>query len=456
MDDVFSVVLTLGITIIIGCFVFYVFKSYFAPKKLNELADMIRQGHLAPAIRKLNEIIAQDDRDFYAHFLLGEAYSLQKQYLEGIAEYVKILRIGKFDNQVKEEVVRSKLAHTYLQLKNLDDAKKEFLILTKLEPRNAENYYQVGLLLSDGGMRNKAVSYFRQAIKIDPTHESALFHQAVITYQQGNTLDAKKLFLQGVKLKPDLYEGHYYLGLCLKNQKDYDWALKEFDLALHEPKLKAKTYLAKGLIYLERGEFQKAIQELERGLGNTQKGSSIELNLRYFIGVAAEKVRDLHTAVTNWELVHDRNPKYKDVAEKLKSYADFRTEDSIKDFMIATPVQFERMCSRLIKILGFDIIDLQVESDVEVRSMAAESEEKWRNTRMSKRLIYIIRTTDPITEKKLREIHEDMRKRSATKSICMVTSLFTSQAELFSQSRPIELIDKTKMVAYLRKVINSA
>ena len=452
MDDIFNAILTFGITAIIGFFLLYVFKSYFAPKKLDELANMIKQGHYTPAIRKLNVAIAEDDRDPYANFLLGEAYRLQKKTSEAIGIYKKIVRVGRFNSKVREEVVRAKLANLYLQFRSFDDAKKEFLILTKLEPTNAENYYQVGILFENGGMGDKAINYFRQATTIDPIHEGALLHDGIITHQKGNFVEAKKALSQVVKLNPNLYEGHYYLGLCLKNQKDYDWALKEFAMALHEPKLKAKTYLARGLTYLEREDFSKAIQEFEYGLGNIQKDSSIELNLRYFIGRAAEKMRDLHTAITSWEIIHDADPKYKDVAEKLKFYEDFRTEDTIKDFMIATPIQFEEICKKLIEVIGLNILDLTIASDTEVHVMATESEAKWRNTKMSNRLVYIIRTTDPITEKTLREIHENMRKQNATKGICVTTSLFTSQAEAFSQSRPIELIDKTKLISYLRGI----
>ena len=455
MNDLFSTILLLGITVIIGFFLFYIFRSYFAPKKLEELAEMIRLGHYGPAIRKLNSIIEQDERDIQAHFLLGEAYRLQAKYPQAITEYKMILKIGRFTNRLREEAVRSKLAALYLKINSLDEAKNEFLILTKLEPMNAENFYQVGLLFKNAGLADKAINYFRQASKVNPAHENALLHNGIMTYQQGGLLDAKKSLSQAVQLNPNLYEGHYYLGLCLKNQKDYDWAIKEFNMALRDPKLKAKAHLAKGLAHFEREEFEKAAQEFERGLGHTQAKSSTELNLRYFLGLAAERMRDLHTAIANWELIHDVNPKYKDVPEKLKTYADFRTEDTIKDFMIAAPTMFEEICKRLIGALELDLLEIQVENDIEVRAMATESEAKWRNSKISNRLIYIFRTTDPITEKVLRNMHEEMRKRSATKGICMATSSFTSQADLFSLSRPIELIDKTKMITYLRLVNNA-
>ena len=454
MDDLFSSIILLGIIVIIGFFGFYVAKTYLSPKKLDELADMIKQGQFNQAIKRLQTMIQENDRDPYLHFLLGEAYRLQGNDAQALASYKNILRVSRFNSKVTEESVRSKLAPLYLRMGLIDEAKKEFLILTKLEPSNANNFYQVGLLFEKAGMFDKAINYFRQAIKVNPASPDALLHDGIITYQLGNYMDAKNSLAQAVKLDPSLSEGHYYLGLCLKSQKDYEWSIKEFDMACNDAKLKGKASLGKGLIYLEKNQPERAVEEFESGLTSTQKGSSIELNLRYYIGVAAENMRDLHTAISNWEIINDIDPQYKDVAEKLSFYEDFRTEDAIKDFMIAPPTEFEKICKSLISNIQLSVIEFSVESDTEVRALATESESKWGSSKLSNRLVYILRTTDPIPEKLLREMNETMRKKNATKGVCMATSAFTSQAEKFCQSRPIELIDKTKIISHLRSIVN--
>ena len=452
MDETVSTALGLGILIILGVFTFYVFKTYFAPKKLDQLADMISAGHYGLAIKKLKNLIEENDRNADAHFLLGDAYQRQKKYLEAIVEYKKVLRLGRFSNHLKEEMVRSRLGKLHLQLNNLNEAKKEFLILTKLDPTNSDNFYQVGILFESAEIFDKALSYFKQAIKVNPAHANALLHKGIIYFQQGNMLEARNALIHAVRLNPNLYDGHYYLGLCLKNQKDYEWAIKEFDMALASNQSKGKIYLAKGLCYLERNIYPKAIIEFEHGLGKTQKGSETDLNLHYFIALASEKIRDIHTAIKHWEIILDINPKFRDVSEKIKNYEEFKTEDAIKDFLIAPLGKFEIMCKGLIKSLDMDILDFNVKNDSEVHAVGTESETKWHNTKLSNRLIYIFRVTDPIPEQVLRYMHEEMRKTNAIKGVCLATSTFTSQAEAFCQSRPIELVDKTGMIRHLQNL----
>jgi len=450
MDEIVSIILIFGILGIVGIFAFYIFKTYVMPKKVEELAEMIKSGQIGPAIKKLQSLVEEDDRNPYTHMLLGEAYNIAGNIENAIVEFKKVLKIGKFGIKVKEQFIRGRLAKLFLKTRNLDDAKKEFLILTKLEPTNADNFYQAGLLFDNAGLSDKALPYFKQTVKINKTHADAYNQIGKIEYMEGNIPNAKLALTEAVKVNPNLYKAHYYLGLCLKNQKDYDWALKEFQYALKNQMLAPKAQLAVGLCYLEREQPQKAIPEFEKGLNLVQKGSEQELNMRYFLANSAEMTRDFHTAISNWERIHDVNPKFKDVDEKLKTYEEFRTDDSIKDFMIAIPGKFEAICRKMIEQMDLSITNLEVISDSEVHALTTEMEGKWRNTKRSNRVIYIFRTTDPIQEKELRQMHEDMRSNSATRGYCMTTSEFTSQSLQFCQSRPIDLIDKKELIKNLR------
>ncbi|MDH5721374.1 MAG: tetratricopeptide repeat protein [Spirochaetia bacterium] len=453
MDEIISLVLIVGILGIVVLFVFYMIKTYVLPKRVEELGEMINSGQIALAVKKLQSLLEENSRDPVIHYLLAEAYYRQNKIPQAMLEYKQVLKIGSFSGKVKEEMARSRLAKLYLQNKNLEEAKKEFLILTKLEPTNADHFYQVGLLFENVGYGEKALPYFKQASKINSSHEDAFYHIGYLEYMVGNMQEAKIALTETVKLNPSNFAAHYYLGMCLKNQKDYDWAVKEFDLALKDINLKPRAHLAKGMCLSAKEEYQKAINEYERGLALAQKSSENELNLRYQLAATAEKMRDFHTAIQNWERIYDVNANFFDVAEKLKTYEEYRTDDSIKDFMIASPGKFEMTCRQVVESMDLNILDVQVPDDSEVHIMATEMEGKWRNTKRSNRLIYIYRTTDPIPEKRVRQMHEDMRSKGATRGVCMTTSDFTAQALEFCQSRPIELKDKKDMIQSLRSIM---
>lgn len=452
MDEIITLILIGGILGIIGLFVFYVFKTYVMPKRIEELAEMIKAGQTGPAIAKLQKLLEENDRDPFIHFLLAEAYYKEKKLAQATMEYKQVLKLGKFGGRVKEEAIRSRLARIYLQNRNYEEAKKEFLILTKLDPSNADNFYQVGVLFENAGVIDKALPYFKQAVKVNRNFADAYHHMGVIEYNLSNIADAKVSLTEAVRINPNLYAAHYYLGLCLKNQKDYDWALKEFDRALNDDSLKGKAYLARGLCFYEKDQLPNAIKEFDKGLEVAPRSSELELNLRYSLAAAAEKRRDLHTAISNWERIMDINPRFRDTAEKLKTYEEFRTHDAIKDFMIASPAKFEAVARKIVENMELSVIDLAVESDSEVHILATEKESTFRNTKRTNRLIYIFRTTEAVQEKTIRTMHEDMRTRGATRGLIMTASEFSAQATMFAQSRPIELYERKHMIDVLKAV----
>ncbi len=452
MDDLITILLLGGIVGVIAIFGYYVVRTYLIPKRVEELAEMIRQGHTGPAISKLVKMIEENDRDPYLHFLLGEAYAKQNDFQSAASEYRQTIKISKWSNQVKEAVVRSRLARIYMQNRNFDEAKKEYLILTRLDATNNENFYQVGVLFETAGLNDKALPYFKQSAKLKPTHADSFHHIGVIEYNIGNLNDAKLALTEAVKLNPNLHSAHYYLGMCLKNQKDYDWAIREFDLAAKDETLKGRALLAKGLSLMEKGQLPTAQVELEKGLQTAPKGSELELSLRYAIAACAERKRDFHTAIANWERIADVNPKFRDVNDKLKAYEEFRTDDTIKDFMIAPPGKFEAQSRAIVEALTYKVVDLNVIDDSEVHVLATEEEGNRRNSKKSNRLIYILRTTDMIPERTVRQLHEEMRAKGANKGACISTSEFSSQAHAFIQSRPIELYDRKQLIQLLRAI----
>ncbi len=163
-------------------------------------------------------------------------------------------------------------------------------------------------------------------------------------------------------------------------------------------------------------------------------------------------MRDIHSAINNWEKIVQVNPKFKDVHQKLANYSEFRQDDRIKDFMIVGLAQFEHTCRKIVAGLNCNITDIEVISDTEIEIIATENEGKWRNTRQSNRIIRIIRTTDSLSEGYFRKLHESMKPKNATRIMVITTGDVSKQAIEFANTRPIEIKGKTDLIDYLKKI----
>jgi len=438
--------------IILVIFSLYLVNIYVFPRKLEEIEKLIEGGQIKLAIRKLGEILEKDDRNAYAHYLLAEAYLKENNIQFAILEFRQVLKLGKFDDNVREVEVRSRLARIYRERNASEEAKKEYLILTKLDPSNYENYYHLGVIFFNNGQFDKAIPYFKKSIASNNRHDMSHYYLGQVHYRTGNYTDAKQSFIDALKIDQGNYKAHYFLGLVLRQLGDYEWAIKEFEISQKSDDLKVKSFLAKGTCYIEREQLPKAVIEFERGLKFAKRGSDTELNLRYFLAEAQERMRDLHSAINNWEKIVQVNPNFRDVQEKLKSYAEFRQDDRIKDFMIAGLAQFEHTCRKVVESMGHNIMDVDIMSDTDIEMLVTETEGKWRNTRRSNKIIRILRTTDTINDKLLRQLHEKMKPKNANRVVIISTGDYSQSAMDFSNTRPIELIGKGDLVKLLRQV----
>lgn len=432
--------------------ILYVFSTYFFPRKLDEIAEMIKKGQIKLAIRKLNDILAKDDRNNYAHYLLAEANIADKNYDYAVVEYKQVIKYGLFDDKVREVEVREKLAEIFRNQKKMADAKKEYLILTQIDSANYKNYFELGKIFFEANVLDKASEYLKKAITINGKHAESYYYLGQVYYRGGVNPDAKQAFINAIKNDSSNNKAHYFLGLVLRAEGDHEWAIKEFEIAQKAEDIRSKCFLAKGTCYYEMEQYSKAIVEFERGLKVTSASSDTALNMRYFLASCHEKMRDMASAIENWEKIYEINKKFRDVEEKLRQNAEFRQDDHIKDFMIATLSNFEHTCRKMVEVLNLEVLETKVMSDTDIEIYVAEKDDMRRNTRRMYRLVRIVRTTQAVQDAFLRTLYETMKPRNAQRIMVITTGEFSQPAIEFANTRPIELIGKTKIIELLKKV----
>ena len=445
-------ILILLFVLLFAAILVYIVSSYVVPKKVEEIQKLIKEGKTKIAIKKLTQLLEKDNRDPYAHYLLAEAYRTEGNYQFAVIEYRQVLKFGRFDSKIKEVNIRSALVKIYKEKKSYEEARNELLILTKIDSSNFEVFFDLGVILFNLGHFDKAAGYFKNSTSLNAQHAQSFFYLGQISYKSGLFSDAKQYFINTIKLDQQNYQAHYFLGLALKQQDDIEWALKEFEISLKSDELKLKSLIARGMCFLEKSQFQKAAMEFERGVKFAKSGSDIELDIRYYLAECQEKVRDVQSAIANWERIFDVNPRFRDVQHKLALYAEFRQDDRIKDFIIAGLAQFELIARKIVAGMNLNIVDFEIISDIEIEVLAVESEGKWRNTRQSNKIIRINRATDILTDSYLRTIYETMKPRNATTVLIITTAELSPKALEFANTRPMNIKGKNELIEFLKKI----
>lgn len=152
------------------------------------------------------------------------------------------------------------------QLGEFDEALAAGLRALELDNRNATVYNTLGILHGTLArqqpgrkeLRDRAVGYFREALRINPQHVSARVNLAGELRAQGQIDEAEKLYRAALRVQPDLAEGHFNLGNLLAERKDFEGALRSYRQAIEARGDYAEAYYNMGTTLARQEEWREA------------------------------------------------------------------------------------------------------------------------------------------------------------------------------------------------------
>lgn len=145
------------------------------------------------------------------------------------------------------------------ELKKLQDRLNKY-------PHDPGNYYKIGWLYVNYGELDKAESYFRQALDINPRHGNSFFGLSEVYLYRGDFDKAESYAFKILEYEPDLRAFTYgVVGRIRVHKEDYNGAekiLKEA-IAIGDPRDTFYSHALLGQIYLEENKLKEAKEELE-------------------------------------------------------------------------------------------------------------------------------------------------------------------------------------------------
>lgn len=433
-------------------FLFFTVKTMIGPKKVMAVVRTLESGNTKAAIRQTKALLARNGRSPNAHWLLGECYRLENRPDLAIAEYKFVANLGRFTALATERKIRARLADEYRKAGMVDEAQKEYILLSKLEPGNSEHFFTIAQLFEERNYTDSALTNYKKVVSLNPNHAPSYHRMGVIFFRKQLFNEARKALLTALKLDSQIHASSYYLGKISKTSGDSSGALAQFAKATKDPELKQRALLERANIFITKGDVHHAQGDLQRALSLGEEELPVALAVRYLLARTYEMNKDLVKAIEQWEWIYNKNPKFGDVSEKLAAYSDLRADDRLKEFLTASQNDFKEYCTRLVQALGLSIQDVYLKNQDLIEMNALETQSKWRNAKKAPSLVRVFRGAEPISYDAIRGLYDQMRKNNATRSICITSSTFTKSAVEFAQIRPIDLVDKEELTKLLHTI----
>lgn len=221
---------------------------------LLKLAELLFQQNNTRGTKELlYQAIHADSSSTDAYLKLGELYMYLAQY-DSTFKYVNIAL--KKDDEIAKAYFLKGMAYKYSN--NLKFAKSSFQTTVELDPDYYHAFIQLGAL---SALDNDplAVTYYQNALSINPKSVEALYHMAYFLQSNSDTLGACQAYEAIRDIDPNHTDALYNLGYIeFEIKKDTDKALAYFQEILKIRRSHSKALYMIGLCFETKGELDKA------------------------------------------------------------------------------------------------------------------------------------------------------------------------------------------------------
>lgn len=436
------------IALIVLAVLFLIIRAMIAPKRTAEIQKMIEAGKYSTAIKLAKKVLEKNEHNFLAQYYLGKAYLANNQQDLAMEQFQTINDKGMFNASFPESMFRKDMAEMYKMTNQVEEALKEYLLLTKLEPRVAEHYFEAAKLFEQRDKPEQAFKYYKIATENNPKYVEAHLALSKLLISSKKLIDAKKQIEYTIKISPDTYSAYYYQGKIMKEMKEFSAAVNAFEKASRDPEFRQRSFLERGLCFMDANHNEKAIPDFERSLTYSKNDGAPEtIYARYFLAMCYEKNLNIDAAIKQWEAILKVKRSFKDVNAKLEQYKDLTENDQMKDYLTSTSANFLTLCTRITEnCFGLQVQDSKTER-YGAFILASQS-----ISSMQKNFLYFFRDSTPVGESFLRTVLEEGKQAKTTRNVIVSNSGFTTAAYQFAEGRPFELINKEKLESLLESM----
>ena len=123
----------------------------------------------------------------------------------------------------------------------------------KIQPENAEIYYNRGVAYDNLGQYQPAIKDYNQAIHLKPDYAEAYYNMGTIYSEIGQYQLAIEDFNQAIRLKPNDAEAYHNRGFAYDRLNQSLHAIENYNQAIHLKPDYATAYNNRGIDYFSQG-----------------------------------------------------------------------------------------------------------------------------------------------------------------------------------------------------------
>lgn len=399
-----------------------------ATKKLSQ------NPHNVPALRELSNLYYQEHNWEKALPLLEE-----------------LLNLASTNKDIDYFQVALRQGITALNMKKPEDAMKGLSSAIKINNNNFEANYYLGQAFYQANTYDKAIPYLRKASTFE--QEAPGLNEAIglSFYNMKRYRDSLPYLKRALEENPDGKVVLFSMADAMQQTGFGDKALKVFMHLRADPEFGARSCLAAGIMHMNGGTLDKAIQDFEIALRHVNVPQDTLLEIKYRLAGCYLQSGSVDLGLAMLREVQVINPSYRDVNSLITRYTELKQNKNLQIYLTAGNSDFVALCRKLVETFYgravVRILDISVTTD-NTEVLTEVETAKWEDTVIFR----FYRTSGTTGELHIRDFHGRIKDVRAGHGICLTAGAFSEEAKKYIEGRPIDLVDKTELIKRLKKI----
>ena len=242
-----------------------------------------RKGNYKKAIELMEQALERRPENFEYLISIAFAYDHTGQYEKSIEMYKRLSQIESQKTPKKSTFLTS-VGYIYVKIGNYEKAIEEYTNILKNEPKNISAIIGIGEVFELQNDFENAFEQYNKALEINPQIPFPVIRMALFYAKIGKFDNAVDYCERALQIDPKNFVTWNTYGKIYETVNDYDKAIEKYNKALEfelDP-IKYGTLCNLGIVYLKKGDFNKAIESCLRALELSPNNFSV-LNTLSFI-----------------------------------------------------------------------------------------------------------------------------------------------------------------------------
>lgn len=412
------------------------------PRKSKSSAQIIKE-----CTRKLSH----DENNVDALKSLADVYYTDANYEKALPLYQRLYKLMTIRMELDQTLISLRYGVCLFKTEKIEDSANAIAQALNHDPKNYEANLYMGKIMYQKKDYDKATVCLKRAIGLRPENIDGYEDLAFALYESKKYREALVFLKKILDMNPSNKKALFSFASSMSECQFPEKALKIFMHLRPDPEFGAQSCLESGLIHERQGKFDLALQDYDIAMKLPAIPVETKVNILYKMAQSYIATKEISKAVSTLRNITAINPNYKDVQALIARYQELSQNENLQAYLMSGKSDFVILCKKIIEKFHSDSFVKVESTNVEgenVEILCTVESPRWTMTEIFK----FFRTTSSIGEFYVRECHAKVQEIKCDKAFCVTSGTFTPEAKKYVEGRPVDLIEKPRLMQILNKI----